>query len=102
MSEFKSVRCDECKRIQDGTNHWIKMAAHYTYMADEATQLSEMKPNLVALGQVDSDNLILGHSVGLAGMKETNVVLDLCGQSCAVKHLAKLLGWNSILEAQKD
>ncbi len=94
--KFESLKCDQCGRIQDAANHWIKMAAHYTYMSSEATTpFYEMKPNLIALGQVDSDSLILGHSVGLAGMKETTITLDLCGQGCAMKHIAKLLGWSA-------
>jgi hypothetical protein len=26
---------------------------------------------------------------------------DLCGQGCAVKHLAKLLGWSQVLNLTK-
>jgi hypothetical protein len=97
--KFESLKCDECGRIQDISNHWIKLAAHYSYLQSEAaTPLREMKPNLIALGQVDSDSLILGHSVALAGMKETTIILDLCGQACAIKHLGKLLGWSAPTE----
>ncbi len=94
--KFESLKCDECGRIQDISNHWIKLAAHYSYMQSEVTTpFSEMKPNLIALGQVDSDDLMLGHAKGLAGMRETTKILDLCGQSCALKLLAKLLGWST-------
>ncbi len=81
--KFESLRCDECGRIQDTANHWLKMA----------------------LWKSDTGNTV---SLGLLAQNlRTNTdspyeLHDLCGQGCAMKHLAKLLGWSSVLEAQKE
>ncbi len=93
--KFESVKCDSCGKIQDAANHWIKMAAHYSIMSTASAPATDDKPSLVAMGMVEENSLILGHSVGLAGMREINVILDLCGQQCAFKMLAKLLGWST-------
>ena len=100
--KFESLKCDECKRIQDGANHWVKMGVHYTYTPGEQLEpdFSKMTPSLIALGQVEETSLILGHSVALAGNREATIIHDLCGQGCAVKHIAKLLKWNVATEAQ--
>ena len=74
MSEFKSVKCDECGRIQDGVNHWLKMML---WVSGDG--------NTISMGP-ESERL-LHHNV-------ERQVLDLCGQGCAVKVIARLLKWN--------
>lgn len=95
MSQFQATKCDECGRIQGEANHWLKMAVHYSFpLSEKNSPRDKMQPELVALGQIEPGNLILGHSAGLAGMMEETTIHDLCGQGCAVKHIAKLLKWN--------
>ena len=74
--KFESVKCDECGRIQDGSNHWMKLVL---WVADGAG-------NTVAIGQLCE---------GLAYRGLEAQTLDLCGQACAIKHLGKLLGWSA-------
>ncbi len=74
--KFESVRCDECQRIQDGANHWQKM---------------------VVWPLSDGNTIALGH---LSEQLRTNIgavyeIHDLCGQRCAMLHIAKLLGWST-------
>lgn len=93
MSQFQAIKCDECGRIKGEVNHWLNMAVHHTFMKGRTPSVENA--TIVALGQVgDENSLILGHSMGLAGMVEHNEIHDLCGQECAVKHIAKLLKWN--------
>lgn len=79
--KFESLRCDECNRIQDGANHWLKMKV---YSCEERTVS-------VGIGDVESQSPYSG--------RINQEVHDLCGQSCAVKHIAKLLKWNVAAEA---
>ncbi len=81
--KFESVKCDQCQRIQDGANHWIKMFLW----------VSSTGGNVIAIGPF-ADEAVLGSLERQA--------LDLCGQGCAMKVMAKLLGWSSVLEAQKE
>jgi hypothetical protein len=80
MSEFKSVKCDQCGRIQDGANHWLKMQV---WEADGVLALGE-NADMLTFNDVRSD---------IASYPKRQE-RDLCGQGCAVKHIAKLLKWN--------
>jgi hypothetical protein len=76
--KFESVKCDECQRIQDGANHWMKM---WVFSHDDG--------NTLAIGAFP-------HEVEVGGIQPD--VHDLCGQRCAMLHIAKLLGWSAPTE----
>jgi hypothetical protein len=82
--KFESVKCDECQRIQDGANHWMKI---YVWPMNVGAT--------VGMGFLP-DQLVL-HNTQPPIEPEAH---DLCGQGCAVKHLAKLLKWNVPTEAE--
>ncbi len=87
--KFESLRCDECGRIQGEANHWLTL--HHWSVAN--------KPNDIVISLGENSDLMIGVSDFSTAQRQEH---DLCGQSCMVKHLAKLLGWSSVLEAQKD
>lgn len=71
MSQFNGTKCDECHRIQGEANHWVRIQVWF------------QKGECVAV-------------VILEGMHQSTVegeYRDLCGQGCAMKHIAKLLKW---------
>ncbi len=70
--KFESVKCDECHRVRGESNHWLRMAT-WTRDDDVSIQLGAFS------------NHIPGDATQL----------DLCGQACALKHVAKLLGWST-------
>jgi hypothetical protein len=74
--KFESVKCDECGRIQDGANHWLQVAIKRNESPGDP---------LIAIVLGDLE-LVCG------GADELH---DLCGQGCAMKHIAKLLGWSA-------
>jgi len=87
--KFESLKCDECLRIQDQANHWLKMRV--------CRSQGEGDKTVLILGEVD------GFGFPTPTMPVTNLSEeehDLCGQGCAVKHIAKLLKWNVATEAQ--
>jgi hypothetical protein len=77
--KFESVKCDQCQRIQDQANHWLKIV----YWEDSIGKVA------VAMGD-------LSHVLLHRGVEPAH--LDLCGQACAIKHLGKLLGWSAPTE----
>lgn len=85
--KFESVKCDECQRIQDGSNHWTRMIV---YLQAKATVGIVLGPILDQTWTVEFQS---------ATDREFH---DLCGQHCAMKHIAKLLGWSSVLQAQEE
>lgn len=82
---FTGIRCDECKTIQGESNHWT----HMQVWTDKDGRRS------VALGP------IVGSVLGAGDFTmATHEMRDLCGQACAVRHIAKLLGWSATQEEQ--
>ncbi len=73
--KFESVKCDCCGKIQDISNHWMKVSLW----------VSSTGGNVVALGAFANE----------LNCPIERQELDLCGQSCALKLLAKLLGWST-------
>lgn len=85
--KFEAVRCDECGRIQGESNHWVKIVV-FEKDADGGTVG-------VALGPM------IPYVMGISDFSSAIPYLhDLCGQGCATKHIAKLLGWSMTNEAQ--
>ncbi len=78
--KFESLKCDECGRIQDISNHWLAIIEWKDSVGKVA----------VAMGD-------LAHVLLHRGVEPKR--LDLCGQACAIKHLGKLLGWSAPTEA---
>jgi len=72
MSQFNAVRCDECGRIQGESNHWTRIRVLF----EEGKCVGVVIFPTFALVPVEGE------------------IRDLCGQGCAMKHVAKLLGWN--------
>ncbi len=91
--KFESVKCDECKRIQDGANHWVQMRVWTTPEATECVA--------VALGPFQEHADLRVKNINPESRIEIKTI-DLCGQGCAMKHLAKLLGWSQVIEAQQS
>jgi adenine-specific DNA methylase len=82
--KFEGVKCDECGRIQGEVNHWIQMRVW------ESTNRTEA----VMVGPAVDETWSIGlHESGVP-VPATAATVDLCGQGCAFKHIAKLLGWN--------
>lgn len=79
--KFEAVKCDECGRIQGESNHWIRVQVW-------------PKADVVALGEFA--DLLMGTSDMSSVEREEH---DLCGQGCAIKHIAALLKWNMPTEA---
>lgn len=79
---FQAVKCDECGHIQGESNHWTRMTIWLDRDAPDRCLG-------VAVGPVSEDAMATGEYT--MAKKEIH---DLCGQGCAVKHLAKLLKWN--------
>jgi outer membrane lipoprotein SlyB len=83
MSQFQATKCDECGRIQGEANHWVKIQVWIN------KQPCLQKYAGVAIGDV------VGNCMGTGDYTmATAVIHDLCGQGCAVKHIASLLKWN--------
>jgi len=80
---FQAVKCDECGRVQGEANHWLKMAVY----------LRNSVALIVALGSVDENRRLFEEQEDYT-IADVIEIHDLCGQGCAVKHIAKLLGWN--------
>jgi hypothetical protein len=76
--KFESVKCDQCQRIQDQANHWMKIML----WVDNYT-------NTIALGPLAD---------GLSHLNVEVQELDSCGQGCTTKLIAKLLGWSAPTE----
>jgi len=88
MSQFQATKCDECGRIQGEANHWEKI---FVFKSPKTANAG------VVLGPIG------GNVIGVSSWSDCALESrDMCGQGCAMKHLAKLLGWSSVLEAQKD
>jgi hypothetical protein len=89
--KFEATKCDECGRILQEANHWVLMRV---WVLDGFTVG-------IALG---SEALARNGLMGVSDFtRATTELHDLCGQGCAVKHLAKLLRWSQIPpEAQYD
>ncbi len=80
MSQFEATKCDECGRIQGEANHWIRM------------EVWSVPQGVIGLSLGEG---MLGCMMGSSQLTSaTSEIRDLCGQGCAVKHIAKLLGWN--------
>jgi hypothetical protein len=77
--KFESLKCDECGRIQDISNHWQQMAIQRNESPGDP---------LIAIVLGDLELISNG----------SHELHDLCGQACAIKHLAKLLGWSAPTE----
>ncbi len=71
MSQVQVTRCDECGRIQSEANHWVRIQVWFQ--------------EGICVGVV-----VLKERLSLV---ETGEYRDLCGQGCAVKHIAKLMNW---------
>lgn len=82
MSQFTATKCDECGRIKGEANHWLTLQ---TWEHGDAHRCD----HIVALG--NKSELLMGTS-DITGSRR--VEHDLCGQACAMKHLAALLKWN--------
>jgi len=82
MSQFQATKCDECWRIQGESNHWIQMSVWSKPDQDAAIGIAM---GLMALGGV------MAVSDYTSAKRELH---DLCGQGCAMKHIAKLLKWS--------
>ena len=81
--KFEAVKCDECGRIQGEANHWVHIQAWL-----DKNNVAQCYG--VALGDVAEGAMATG--VFTMAKKE---LLDLCGQGCAMKKVAKLLGWSA-------
>ena len=82
MSQFTATKCDECGHIQGEANHWVKVKT-WTDKNNAGMCYG------VALGPIVDNSMATG-DLTMADYS----VHDLCGQGCAVKHIAKLLKWN--------
>ena len=83
MSQFQATKCDECGRIQGEPNHWTQIQA-WTEKNNPTVCYG------IALGK------IVGNAMGTGDFTMAKPEMrDLCGQACAMKHIAKLLGWNA-------
>lgn len=91
MSLFQAMKCDECARIQGEANHWTQMTVWF-----DRNELDDACVGL-ALGPIVGN--VMGTGDLTMAKKEEH---DLCGQGCAVKHIAKLLKWNLPAEASQD
>ncbi len=80
MSQFQATKCDQCGRIQGEANHWTRMEVWSVPAGIIGLSLGE--------GMI---GCMTGNS---SSTSATSEIRDLCGQGCAVKHIAKLLGWN--------
>lgn len=70
---FSGTKCDECGRIKGESNHWHQ------------------------IGLTDLDNG--GVSLLLGTMHyDVDVVHDLCGEACFLRHICKLLNMGGVLE----
>ncbi len=79
--KFEATRCDECGRIQGESNHWQSLviweSANSGVLAIAAGTLADL--------------LILTRTAPPVSPAK----IDLCGQGCAMRHVAKLLGWST-------
>ncbi len=91
--KFESLKCDECGRIQDISNHWLKMAVWI--MTDNSAGRLGLCVG-IALGEMAPNGLVADSALYLSLV--TVEAHDLCGQGCAMKHIAKLLGWSAPTE----
>lgn len=90
MSQFQATKCDECGRIQGEANHWVQIQAWFLWTRDiTSDDLVRSNCQGVALGAIVG--FVMGTSNFTTAKPETR---DLCGQGCAVKHIARLLKWN--------
>ncbi len=80
--KFESVKCDECGRIQDISNHWLKLRA---WFYDDGGCVGVAMGDMAPTGMMGVSNFT----------SATAELRDLCGQGCAMKHIAKLLGWST-------
>lgn len=76
---FQATKCDECKRIQGESNHWMRIQVWF----------EEGKFVGVVMLPMGAPSLLPAY------LAENSEYRDLCGQACTVKHVAKLLGWNA-------
>ena len=84
MSQFQAIKCDECGHIQGEANHWTRM----TVWIEGATIRG------ILLGDaVERWTLNFAKPMEFPSEVQKH---DLCGQGCAMKHIAKLLGWNAV------
>lgn len=74
---FNGVKCDECKRIKESSNHWFQIG---------------MCPTAVGIW-IELGNIGV---VGSANPQKYEVH-DLCGEACFYKHLGKLLKLNPVV-----
>lgn len=93
--KFESVRCDECKRIQDGVNHWEK-----AIVWKQGTDVLGLTLG-IAVDETFT-NQCYRKTEDVSMPKITQEIHDLCGQACAVKHLGKLLGWSVTAGAEAE
>lgn len=84
--KFEAVKCDECGRIQGEANHWERLQV-WTDKNNSALCYG------VALGNIVTNVMGTG-DVTMAKVE----IHDLCGQGCAIKHIAMLLKWNKPTE----
>ncbi len=80
--KFESVKCDECQRVKGEANHWLRMFV--SAKDPEGDFCVSIPTDGILTMKHDHD----GHPAEVSA-------LDLCGQSCALKLLAKLLGWST-------
>lgn len=78
---FQATKCDECGALKGENDRWQQFQVWTSTNA-----------GTVAIG--------LGKLGDLLELTRTappieSVSVDLCGQACALKHIAKLLGWSS-------
>jgi hypothetical protein len=87
VSQFQATKCDECGRIQGEVNHWVRVQVWLDHNNSDLCYG-------VTLGDIVGDVMGTGNFT-----MAKPVVHDLCGQGCAMKHIAKLLGWSQVNEA---
>lgn len=86
--KFEATKCDECGRIQGEVNHWVQI---------HVIKSPKTETVGVVMGQI-GDNVIPASDFSDCKLESR----DLCGQGCAMKFVAKLLGWSSVVEAAGD
>ncbi len=80
---FNGVRCDECGRVKQSSNHWhqIGVTSHSTMPTHVNAEIGDLRGPRI-------------------GEESFYTVFDLCGQQCLYKTIAKILKLNPVPEGE--
>lgn len=73
--KVEQILCDECKRIRQEANHWMKIGVLNTYGETHERGAVQLTLGVVPVKEMPNYE-----------------VHDICGQQCFHKHIDKLLG----------